>query len=133
MIEDTSNQLNPSWSELLKNTVSVETSHSSPRKLENLKKEDLVVLQDLVANTNGTNTVHHGKAIVALVERSPTIDVANLLDKVIADPIRPQSERALAAIEMRRLPKEAAEQIASYLIRRYQRWEPLYSFQWRSA
>ena len=29
--------------------------------------------------------------------------------------------------------EEASEQIASYLIRRYQRWEPLYSFQWRSA
>jgi hypothetical protein len=29
--------------------------------------------------------------------------------------------------------EEAAEQIASYLIHRYQRWEPRYAFQWRSA
>lgn len=29
--------------------------------------------------------------------------------------------------------EEAAEQIASYLIRRYQRWEPRESLQWRSA
>ncbi len=29
--------------------------------------------------------------------------------------------------------EEAAEQIASYLVRRYQRWEPLYTFQGRSA
>lgn len=125
MTENTLNQLDPSWSKLLKNIVSADTSQSSPRKLEKLKKEDLVILQKLVAKTKTTNVVHLGKAIVALVQRSPTKEVAKLLDKVISDPERPQSQRVIAAIEMRRLPEAAAERV---LVRHLAAEEPIIQF-----
>ncbi len=125
MTENSLNKLDPSWSKLLKNIVSADTSHSSPRKLKKLKKEELVTLRKLVATTKTTNAVHPGKAISALVEQSPTKEVANLLDKVISDQERPQSQRAIAAIEIRRLPETAAEKV---LLKHLAAEEPIIQF-----
>lgn len=125
MIEDILTPLDPSWSDSLKNIVSTETSHSSPRELESLKEKDLVALQNLVAKTKTATVVHLGKAIVALVERSPTKETVNLLDKVLVDPDRPSAHRVIAAIELRRLPKAAAEQV---LIRRLAVEEPIIQY-----
>jgi hypothetical protein len=121
MIEDTLKQLDPSWSELLKEIISVETSHPSPRKLEKLTKKELAILQDLVSVPSKTNIMHAGKMISVLVGQSPTQEVAKLLGTIITDLNRSQSERTIAAIEIRRLPAEVAEPV---LVRRLAVDEP---------
>lgn len=111
MVDFEVNGLDPKWSALLKQTVSVDVAHSSAKKLVGLNDRDKAILQELVSDKNLPETIHVGKIISALVNASPTKEVGELLGHVIADPQRSTDVRALAAVELRHLPLESAKTI----------------------
>jgi len=111
MVDFEVNGLDPKWSALLKQTVSVDVAHSSAKKLASLKGEEKAILQQLVANSDRPENVHVGKTISALVDSSPTAEVAELLGHVIADQQRTAVERTSAAMALQHLPIESANKV----------------------
>ena len=93
-------------------SVPTEAKPVSAPSVERLDETELAAVKRVVAErTRSPSAIHLGKAIAILARQESTTEISGLLGAVLGDPSVPPVDRAVAAVELGRMPPSEAESV----------------------